>query len=117
MKRAPLVAPCLFAVALSGCGILYTNVRVPRAYRTAVPSDVHATPEDPVVAGRACAYSVLYLVAWGDSGYAAAARDALKSQPAGYLLYDVKTDVQASGVLLGLYARSCTHLTGRAAKP
>lgn len=114
--RSLALLPCLLAGALTGCGLLYTNVRVPRAYRTAVPSDVHAAPDDPVVAGRACAYSVLYLVAWGDSGYSAAARDALKDQP-GKLLYDVKTDVQASGVLLGLYARSCTHLSGRAAKP
>lgn len=116
MKRALPAAACLLAAALSGCGILYTNVRVPRAYRTAVQSEVKAAPDDPRVEGRACSYSLLYLVAWGDGGYAAAARDALKDQQ-DRLLYDVKSDVQATAIVLGLYARACTHLTGRAAKP
>ncbi len=116
MKRVVLFAIVACAAALSGCGILYTDVRLPRAYRTAVPSEVKAAPDDPRVEGRACSYSVLYLVAWGNSGYAAAARDALQGQPE-RLLYDVKTDLQATGALVGLYARICTHLTGRAAKP
>ena len=112
-----LLAPLLACVvALSGCGIIYTNVKVPRAYRTAVPSEVKADPADPTVTGKACARSLLYLVAWGDSGYAAAARDALKEQPE-RVLYDVKSDVHAFAVLLGLYARSCTIRTGKAAKP
>jgi hypothetical protein len=114
MKR---LLPILFAApALCACGILYTNVRVPRAYRTAVPSEVKASPEDPVVVGTACVRSLLYLVAWGDSGYSAAAKEALKEHP-DRLLYDVKSDVHVRSILLGLYSRTCTRLSGRAAKP
>lgn len=109
----PLVAA---ALALSGCGILYTDVKLARAYRTAVPSEVKAAPDDPSVSGKACSRSLLYLVAWGDGGYAAASRDALKEHP-DRVLYDVKSDVHAFGVLLGLYTRSCTVLTAKAARP
>lgn len=59
---------------------------------------------------------MLYLVAWGDGGYAAAAKAALKDNP-DRLLYDVKSDFQAQAALLGLYTRTCTVVTGRAAKP
>jgi hypothetical protein len=112
-----MIAVLLVAAgSLSGCGILYTDVKVPRAYRTAVPSEVKATPEDPAVTGRSCSRSVLYMVAWGDGGYAAAAKDALKDHPAS-VLYDVKSDFHAFAVLLGLYTRSCTVLTAKAAKP
>jgi hypothetical protein len=104
------------ALALSGCGILYTDVKLPRAYRTAVPSEVKASTDDPTVSGKACNHSVLYLVAWGDGGYAAAARNALKDHP-DRVLYDVKSDLQAFGVLVGLYSRNCTIVTGKAAKP
>lgn len=114
MKRLLLVP--LIAGLLSGCGLLYTDIRLPRAYRTAVPSEVKSTPEDPSVKGRACSRSVLYLVAWGDGGYSAAAADALKEHP-DRLLYDVKSDRHAFSVLLGLYTRTCTLLTAKAAKP
>ena len=113
MRILPFV---LLSVFLSGCGLLYTNVKLPRAYRTAVPSEVKASPDDPVVQGRACLQSVLFLFAWGDGGYEAAAKDALKAYP-DRMLYDVKTDVQARTILVGVYARNCTYLTGRAAKP
>lgn len=112
MKR--LLALAAAAALLSGCGILYTDVRGPRAYRTATPNDVKASPSDELVEGKACSRAVLYLVAWGDSGYAAASRDALKSRDG--VLYDVKTDVEVQSYLLGLYSRVCTKLTGRVGK-
>lgn len=114
MIRFLLIA--LTTSLLGGCGILYTDVKVPRAYRTAVQSEVKASADDPIVNGRACFRSLLYLVAWGDAGYEAAAKDALKDQP-GRMLYDVKTDVRQRSVLVGLYSQSCTYLIGRAAKP
>lgn len=106
----------LLALALSGCGIVYTNVRTPHAYRTATPSEVKTSPDDPVVSGQACNRSLLYLVAWGDAGYATASRDALQGREPGAILYDVKTDIQATAALLGLYVKICTVVRGRVGK-
>lgn len=111
----PLLAVAL-AAALSGCGLLYTDVRVPRAWRSATPADVKARPQDEQASGRACNRSLLFLFAWGDGGYAAAARDALRGRQDA-LLYDVQADVQATSVLLGLYTRVCTVVQGRVGKP
>lgn len=116
MTRSLPAVLLLASFALSGCGLLYTDVKVPRAYRTAVPSEVKAAPDDPTVTGKSCSRSLLYMVAWGDGGYAAAAKDALKEQPE-RVLYDAKSDFHAFAVLLGLYTRSCTVLTAKAAKP
>ncbi|MBI3298420.1 MAG: hypothetical protein HYZ75_09675 [Elusimicrobia bacterium] len=104
----------LAAVSLTGC--LYTDVRMPRAYRSATPADVKAAPADAAVTGRSCMRSLLFLFAWGDAGYAAAARDALKESPDA-VLYDVKSDVKLNSYLLGLYSQSCTIVTGRAGRP
>ncbi len=112
MKKPLLLA--LLAAALSGCGLLYTNVHSGRAYRSATPADVKGAPDDEAVSGSACSQSVLFLVAWGDGGYAAATKDALKGR-AGYL-YDVKSDIKVTSVLLGLYTKVCTKVTGRLAK-
>jgi hypothetical protein len=104
------------AFFLSGCGLLYTNIRVPYSYNSATPLDVHADKEDPLVTGRSCNKSVLYLVAWGDAGYAAAVQKALDPYPKS-TFYDVKTDVKVDSYVLGLYTRTCTIVTGRVAKP
>lgn len=115
MQKSPLVAlPLLASLVLGGC--LYADVRWPRAYRSATPSDVKAAATDPVVSGTSCNTALLYLVAWGDAGYAAAVRAALKDQGEG-LLYDVRSDVKMKSYLLGLYSRSCTVVTGRVARP
>jgi hypothetical protein len=100
------------AVWLGGCGILYTNIRTPRAYRSATPVDVKATPSDAVANGRACARSLLFLVAWGDTGYAAATEDALRDHPDA-VLYDVRSDMQVHSYALGAYTEVCTLITGR----
>ncbi|HAH05508.1 MAG TPA: hypothetical protein DCM05_03125 [Elusimicrobia bacterium] len=115
MRRLSLPL-CLFSAALlSGCGMLYTNIHMPRAYRTAAPSEVKSSGSDKTVEGKACARSVLFMVAWGDASYAAAARDALKGEPPNAILYDVKSDMAGKAYLVGLYAQTCTKLTGRVA--
>ena len=104
------------ALALSGCGLLYTNIRVPYSYNTATPADVHANKEDPITTGHACNRSVLYLVAWGDAGYATATKRALEAFP-NATLYDAQMDVKVNSYLLGLYTKTCTIVTGKVARP
>jgi hypothetical protein len=112
VSRATLGAVALAAGVLSGCGLVYTDIRSPHAYRTATPSEVKTSPEDPVVEGKACDQALLFLVAWGNSGYLAATQDALKNHPSG-ILYDVKTDMHATVLALGAYTRVCTMVRGR----
>ena len=112
MRRAiPLI---LAAAVLSGCGILYTNIHSARSYRSATPAEVKASPTDETVSGMGCNQSVLYLVAWGDGGYAAAVKNALGGRDA--ILYDVKCDIKVNSVLLGIYTKVCTKVTGKVAK-
>ncbi len=105
------------AFLLSGCGLLYTNVHVPRSYRSATPVDVTAKASDKIVTGEACNHSVLFLVAWGNGGYATAVGRALDGEAAGSILYDVQSDLKATVYLFGLYTRSCTIVTGKVASP
>jgi hypothetical protein len=109
-----MLLPLLAAAALCGCGMLYTNIHAPRSYRSATPSEVKASPTDESVSGMACNMSLLYLVAWGDAGYAAAVKNALGGRDA--ILYDVKADMKVNNVLLGLYSKVCTRVTGKVAK-
>jgi hypothetical protein len=111
-----LVLVALAAVTAIGCGALYTDIRVPRAYRSAAPSDVTATPSDATVVGEACYQSLFFLVAWGDASYAAAARNALGGHTDA-TLYDVKADQKATTYLVGLYSKVCTVLTGKVGRP
>ena len=112
--RKLLVLP-LVAAALSGCGLLYTDIKVPRGYRTASPAEVKAAPDDPMATGKACNRSLLFLVAWGDGSYAAAVRDALGTRDG--IMYDVRADMKVDAYLVGLYTRVCTGVAGRVAKP
>ena len=112
---AATLALALIGTTLSGCGLVYTDVHVPRAYRSATPSDVKPAAADETVTGSACNQSVLFLVAWGDGGYAAATRSALEGR-AGLVLYDVKTDMRASSYAFGLYTKVCTVVTGKAGR-
>ena len=111
-----LVLVGLIAASGAGCGLVYTDVRVPRAYRSATPSDVRPDPSDRSVSGEACYQSLLHLVAWGDASYAAATSQALGADQDA-TLYDVKADVQATSLLFGLYSRVCTVVTGRLGRP
>ena len=105
----------LFAAATSACGLLYTDVKVPRGYRSATPSDVKTAPDDPTVSGQSCSHSLLWLVAWGDTSYNTALKDALKERDG--IMYDVRSDVKVNAYLLGLYTKACTILAGKVAKP
>jgi hypothetical protein len=105
----------LAAIFFSGCGLLYTNVHGPRSYRSAAPSEVKTSPTDETATGSACNQSVLFLVAWGNGGYAKAVENALGGR-ADAILYDVKADVKVNSVLLGLYTKVCTKVTGKVAK-
>ena len=115
MRTPRLLLPPLLAAALSSCGILYTDVKVPRGYRSATPADVKTAPDDPVVSGRSCSRSVLWLVAWGDTSYDKALKDALGTRDG--ILYDVRSDMKVNAYVLGLYTKVCTILTGKVAKP
>ncbi|UCE63582.1 MAG: hypothetical protein JSU59_12160, partial [Nitrospirota bacterium] len=98
----------LGSVLFGGCGIIYTDIEVPRAYRSATPIDVDSKPTDKVVIGESCNQSVLFLVAWGDGGFVAATKDALKDEPPGSILYDVQTDMKGKVYAFGVYTRICT---------
>ena len=111
-----LMACCLAALCMAVSGCLYTNIHAPRAYRSATPADVKASTQDTPVTGKACFRCVLFMVAWGDGGYAAATRDALKDHP-GAILYDVKADVHSTSALAGIYSQACTVVSGRAGNP
>jgi hypothetical protein len=109
--RWSVVAACFI---LAGC--LYTNIHAPHAYRSASPSDVKAAGTDPIVSGTACFRELIYLFAWGNAGYTKATSQALEGHPES-ILYDVKTDIEVNSYVFGLYARTCTIVTGRLGKP
>jgi hypothetical protein len=115
MRKPRWLLVPLFAAATSACGILYTDVKLPRGYRSATPSDVKTSPEDPTVSGRSCSRSVLWLVAWGDESYNSAMKDALKDRDG--IMYDVRSDLKVNAYVLGLYTKVCTILSGKVAKP
>lgn len=98
------------AATISGC--LYTNVHGPWAYRAPTPAEVKSAAGDEMASAEACSQGLLYLVAWGNGGYAAAVQKALAGKPEA-ILYDVKTDVHVSSYVLGLYTRSCTVVSGK----
>ncbi len=102
----------LAAATSGGCGLLYTNTREPYSYRPETPSDVKATPEDPVVHTRACEYYVLWLFNWGNAGYAGVMKGAVKDS-VHYMIYDPKFDETLQSWLLGLYIRQCWTMTAR----
>jgi len=105
----------LCVLALSGCGLIYTNVSVPRAYRSATSGDVPNGKTGKTVSGEACNQSVLFLVAWGNGGYAAAVQHALHDESSNAMLFDVTADTKAQSILFGLYTRVCTIVTGKVA--
>lgn len=105
----------LTVVTLSSCGLLYTDIKTPRGYRTATPAEVKSAPDDPTVTGQSCNRSAGFLVAWGDASYAAAVADALGTRDG--ILYDVRADVKVDAYVFGLYTKVCTALSGKVAKP
>jgi hypothetical protein len=101
-------AAALWLVIGSGC--IYANVATPLAYRA--PTLQEAKAEGAAEAeGVACDHALLYLVAWGDAGYAAAVADA-KSKSGAAQLADVRADTTFLNVL-GVYQKACTRVTGK----
>jgi hypothetical protein len=115
MRHLRSLALPLAAACLSSCGLLYTDIKVPRGYRTATPAEVKASPDDPTVTGKACNRSAIYLFAWGDGSYAAAVQNALGARDG--IMYDVRADIKVNAYVLGLYTQACTMISGRVAKP
>ncbi len=114
MRHLRPLALLLAASTLASCGLIYTDVKLPRGYRTATPAEVKSAPDDPVVTGQACNRSAAFLVAWGDASYAAALQNALGKRDG--ILYDVRADIKVSGYAFGLYTKVCTVLSGKVAK-
>jgi hypothetical protein len=113
MPRNPsmLSAAVLGLVLASGC--IYTNVTTPLAYRAATLQEAKAEGAAEAE-GLACDQLVLFLVAWGDGGYAAAVADA-KAKSGASQLADVRADTTFFNVL-GVYQKACTRVTGRVVK-
>ena len=113
-KKIPFIA-IVVTLIFGGCGILYTDIEVPRAYRSATPIDVVSKPTDKIVVGESCNQSVLFLVAWGNGGFVAATQNALENEPPGSILYDVQTDMKGKVYAFGIYTRICTVVRGKVA--
>jgi TRL-like protein family len=91
-----VLAAALCAQLLSGC--VYLNATYP------LDQDMNQTPVGSKV-GRATQYSVLWAVAWGDSGIQAAASN-------GGLKVIHNADTHIDLYLFGLYARRTTIVYG-----
>jgi len=94
IKLAVLLA--IVSVFLSGC--LYSHVTTPLDY------DMNKTTLGQK-AGKASAYSLLWLVAWGDQGAAAASRN-------GGITTLTHMDLEVVNIMFGLYTRSTTIVYG-----
>jgi len=95
-KRIFMVVLLAALFAFSGCA--YVNVKTP------YDSDLNQTSLGDKV-GRASCYSILWLIAWGDAGTAAAAKN-------GNISVINHMDEQVVSVLFGLYLRSTTIVYG-----
>jgi hypothetical protein len=115
--RSRKIVLILFAgsILLGGCGLIYTDIEIPRAYRSATPIDVTSKQSDKIVIGESCNHSVLFLVAWGKGGFVESTRKALENEPPGSILYDVQTDIKAKVYLFGIYTRTCSVVRGKVA--
>ena len=88
-KLVAMAATLLVVLILSGCVYLHTKT----------PFDIDVANTDlGSKMGTAEAYSILWLVAWGDASYAAAARN-------GNITVLKHADQESFAVLFGLYAR------------
>jgi hypothetical protein len=97
MKLVPvMVAALAAAVLLTGC--LYMNVKTP--YDTDLNKTVLGQKT-----GKAYSQSVLWLVAWGDAGTQAAAKD-------GNITTVNQMDREVFSILFGLYTKTTTVVYG-----
>ena len=91
------------SLLFSGC--LYTNIHSPYSYRSATPQEAKAAAGDETVTGKTCYHSILWLVAWGDAGSAAAAKE-------GGITTLRHMDVETTFILFGVYASMTTIVYG-----
>jgi len=97
-NRAPIRILTLLLLSGALCGCLYANVRYP------LDTDVSVTTLG-AKSGRASTYAVLGLVAWGDGGVEAAARN-------GRLTTIRHLDVEREVILFGAWIRITTIAYG-----
>jgi hypothetical protein len=93
---ALLMVFLLVAFTLSGC--LYTNVTMPLSTELNKTDLGHKQ-------GESSTYSVIWLVAWGDGGAAAAAKN-------GGITVLTHMDREVYSILFGLYTRTTTIVYG-----
>ena len=96
--KAALIPVLLVLIALMLTGCLYSNIRTP------LDMDVDRTTLGDKQ-GEASMHSVLWLVAWGDAGTAAAAEE-------GRLKTVNHMDMEIFSILFGLYSRQTTIAYG-----
>ncbi|MGC1956003.1 MAG: hypothetical protein WA970_26215 [Gammaproteobacteria bacterium] len=110
-KQRFLAVSLLVPFAVAGCGLEYTDVRVPRAYRSATPRDMQSHAPDRTVTGRGCQYGLSLPIRGsssltrvsggaGHGGFQQALSDirARHSQLRG--IYDLKVDHHLFSVLM-----------------
>lgn len=112
MHTSRFVSAMLATVAVAATGCVYTHVTMPLSYRSPTPAEVSG-PLGEEVDGKACSQVVLYMVAWGDGGYAAAVENA-KQKSGAALLADLRADTEGFNIL-GVYQKRCTRVRGRKA--
>jgi hypothetical protein len=95
-SRLKLLLPLVLVIGATGC--VYTDVRVP------LDTDVSTTQLGPKQ-GQASLQSVLWLVAWGDAGTAAAARN-------GGIQVINHMDQHVQSYVFGLYTKQTTLVYG-----
>jgi hypothetical protein len=99
----------------NGLGGIYQDTVTPTEFVGRNPG-VGQALGSPEVKGESCMFSILGLVTLGDVGYEAAVKAALTAAgPGAVALYDVRADRHQMSIL-GVYANSCTVVTGRVAK-
>lgn len=96
--RALGIITILLVAALLTTGCVYSNIKIP------LDRDLDQTRMGSKV-GMASTYSVLWLVSWGDSSTAAAAKQ-------GGLSTVNHMDMQIYSVLFGLYSKTTTIVNG-----
>ena len=96
MKKITIAILFLFTLLLNGC--LYINVRAPYD-RNLNNTDLGSKQ------GIATVHSILWLVTWGDSSYAAAARD-------GNIRILKHADQEVKSYLFGMYSRRSVIVYG-----
>lgn len=98
MRLIVVVIMILLLVAIGATGCVYTHVTMPLSIELNKTDLGHKQ-------GKAAMYSVLWLVAWGDAGAAAAAKN-------GGITVLTHMDREFESVMFGIYTRTTTVVYG-----